>query len=180
MDANEKLNILYDMTEQQQINVEQAIGELKEQNERLKNTGDNLQNAVKAAVKESMSGTANTAQSAINDALVPMLQKMNNTINSANEANDRLNITVSNLGWKMALMAGGVMVAIIACAYLTVWWQRSELETINENIAQMDRLKGQVKIQNCNGLACVEVDTLAPVWGGDKKNIYILKGVKFK
>lgn len=180
MDANEKLNILFDLTEQQQAAIGEAIAEFKRQNERLETSGGNLQKVVKTAIVESMSGTAGTAKKAVDDALAPALQSINGTINAANGANERLKKTVSHLGWQMALMAAGVIVAVIVAANVTVSWERSELATIRENIASQNALKGQVNIQNCNGLACVEVDTLAPVWGGDKKNIYILKGVKFK
>jgi hypothetical protein len=61
-------------------------------------------------------------------------------------------------------------------ANVMVSWQRSELETIKENIALLDGLKGQIKIQNCSGRPCVEVDTDVTYKGG----LYILKGVKFK
>lgn len=177
MDTNEKLNILYDMTEQQQNAIAEAIQELKRQNERLGSTGGDLQKVVKASVTESMSGTANTAQSAINTALSPMLNSLNASTQAANSANERLNKTISRLGWQMALMAGGVIVAVIACTQLAVWWQRSELADIKENIASQDGLKRQIKVANCGGYPCVEIDTIAPTTWGDYR---ILKSVKFK
>jgi len=59
MDANEKekLNILFDLTEQQQAAIGEAIAEFKRQNERLETSGGNLQKVVKTAIVESMSGT---------------------------------------------------------------------------------------------------------------------------
>jgi len=75
----------------------------------------------------------------------------------------------------MALMAGGVVVAIIASANVMVWWERSELATIKENLAQVDKLRGQIKIQNCDGQPCVETVRVY-----DKNpSFYILKNVKF-
>jgi len=179
MDDNEKLNLLFDMTEEQQAAIGEAIAEFKRQNERLEASGGNLQKVVKTAIVESMSGTAGTAKKAVDDALSPALQSINGTINAANSANERLNRTVSRLGWEMALMAGGVVIAVMVCTQLAVWWQRSELETIKENIAVLDGLKGQIKIQNCSGRPCVEVDTSVSAYGGSA-NIYILKGVRFK
>jgi hypothetical protein len=123
-----------------------------------------------------MSGTAGTAKKAVDDALSPALQNINGTINAANSANERLNRTVSRLGWQMALMAGGVVVAVVACTQLVVWWQRSELETINANIASQSPLKRQINVQNCGGNPCVEIDNIAPAWGEYR----ILKGVRFK
>jgi hypothetical protein len=132
---------------------------------------------VKNAIVESMSGTAGTAKKAVDDALSPALQSINGTINAANSANERLNRTVSRLGWEMALMAGGVVIAVVACTQLAVWWQRSELETINANIASQNALKGQINVKNCAGNPCVEIDAIAPtIWG----NLRILKGVRFK
>ncbi|MDD1608945.1 MAG: hypothetical protein LUQ18_10735 [Methylococcaceae bacterium] len=179
MDNNEKMHILCDITEQQQAAILDAITEFKKQNERLESAGGNLQKVVKNAIVESMSGTAGTAKKAVDDALSPALQSINGTINAANSANERLNRTVSRLGWQMALMAAGVVVAVMACTQLAVWWQRSELEDIKANIASQDPLKRQIKVQNCDGRPCVEVDTSVPTYGGSA-NIYVLKGVRFK
>jgi hypothetical protein len=180
MDNNEKIHLLFDTTEQLQVSMAKQIEELQTKIEHLESAGGNLQKVVKAAIIESMNGTAGTAKNAVNDALSPAMQSINGTINAASKANEKLNNTVEQLGWKMALMAGGVVGALLLTAYLALWWQRSELETINANIAMVDGLKGQIKIQNCGGNPCVEVDTNAPAWGGDRKNMYILKGVRFK
>ncbi|MDD1608701.1 MAG: hypothetical protein LUQ18_09450 [Methylococcaceae bacterium] len=177
MDNNEKMHILCDITEQQQAAILDAIAEFKKQNERLESAGGNLQKVVKIAIVESMSGTAGTAKKAVDDALSPALQSINGTINAAGRANDKLNKTVEQLGWKMAILAGGVVVAVIVCTQLAVWWQRSELEDINANIASQNALKGQINVKNCAGNPCVEIDTIAPtIWG----NLRILKGVRFK
>ena len=176
MDNNEKMHILCDITEQQQAAILDAIAEFKKQNERLESAGGNLQKIVKNAIVESMSGTAGTAKKAVDDALSPALQSINGTINAANSANERLNRTVSRLGWEMALMAGGVVIAVVACTQLAVWWQRSELETINANLASQNVLKGQINVGNCGGNPCVKIDDIAPAWGEYR----ILKGVRFK
>jgi hypothetical protein len=42
MDDNEKLNLLFDMTEEQQAAIGEAIAEFKRQNERLETSGGNL------------------------------------------------------------------------------------------------------------------------------------------
>jgi hypothetical protein len=177
MDDNEKLNLLFDMTEEQQAAIGEAIAEFKRQNERLEASGGNLQKIVKTAIVESMNGTAGTAKKAVDDALSPTLQNINGTINTANSANERLNRTVSRLGWEMALMAGGVVVAVIVCTQLAVWWQRSELETIHTNIASQNALKGQISVGNCGGNPCVKIDDIAPATWGEYR---ILKGVRFK
>jgi hypothetical protein len=180
MDNNEKIHLLFDTTEQLQISIAEQIKELQTKIEHLESAGGNLQKVVKAAIIESMNGTVGTAKNAVNDALSPAMQSINGTINAASRADDKLNDTVKQLGWKMALMAGGVVGALLLTAYLALWWQRSELEAINANIASQNALKGQINVKNCGGNPCVEVDTIAPVWGGESKNIYILKGVRFK
>ena len=177
MDDNEKLNLLFDMTEEQQAAIGEAIVEFKRQNERLETSGGNLQKVVKTAIVESMSGTAGTAKKAVDDALAPALQSINGTINAAGRANEKLNNAVERLGWQMALMAGGFVVAVIVSANVMVWWERSELATIKENIASQNALKGQIKIATCGGYPCVEIDSVAPATWGEYR---ILKGVKFK
>lgn len=176
MDANEKLNILFDLTEQQQAAIGDAIAEFKRQNERLETSGGNLQKIVKTAIVESMSGTAGTAKKAVDDALSPALQSINSTINAAGRANEKLNRTVEQLGWKMAILAGCVVVSVVICTLLMVWWQREEIQTGRENIASQDTLKRQIKIANCGGNPCVEIDNIASAWGEYR----ILKGVRFK
>lgn len=176
MDTNEKLNVLFDMTEQQQAAIGEAVAALIKQNERLENTGGALQRIIENAIIKSMNGTTNAAKSAVDEALAPALQNMNNTIEIANNAKSQLNRAATALTWKLWFMAFGVAVAIIASSYLNTWWQKSELENIKENLAIIDTLRGQINVLTCNGLPCVEVTQVY-----DKNpNVYVLKGVKFK
>jgi hypothetical protein len=179
MDNYEKLNVLYDMTEQQQAAIGEAIAELIKQNERLESTGGILPKVIKTAIVESMSDTSNAAKNAVNDALAPALESMNYSIEAANNAKTQLNRAATVLTWKMGLIAIGMAAVIIFSVHLAVQWQRSELEDIKNNIAQVDKLKGKIKIQNCDGRPCVEVDKSFPVYGKGNSDIYVLKGVKF-
>jgi hypothetical protein len=178
MDANEKLNILFDLTEQQQAVIGEAIAMLIKQNERLESTSGALPTVIKTAIVESMSGTTNAARSAVDDALAPALQSMSHSIEAANNAKNQLNRAAKVLTWKMGLIAIGMAAVIIFSVHLAVQWQRSELEDIKNNIARVDKLKGKIKIQNCDGRPCVEVDKSFPTYG-ENANIYILKGVTF-
>ena len=177
MDDNEKLNLLFDMTEQQQAAIFDAIAEFKRQNARLETSGDNLQKVVKAAVTESMSGTAGAARSAVDNALSPALQNIARTIEAANSAKTQLDQAAIQLSWKMGFMALGLSTALIFSVYLTVWWKSSELATINANIASQSVLKGQINVRTCDGHPCVEIDSIAPASWGEYR---ILKGVRFK
>jgi hypothetical protein len=69
--------------------------------------------------------------------------------------------------------------------YAAVWWERSELEslkaekaTLQENIANFDKLKGRIKIVTCDKRPCVEVETKSAYGKDEDHRFYILKGIK--
>lgn len=178
MDANEKLNILFDLTEQQQAAIGEAIAMLIKQNERLESTSGALPTVIKTAIVESMSGTTNAARSAVDDALAPALQSMSHSIEAANNAKNQLNRAAKVLTWKMGFMALGMAIVLILSVHLTVWWKRDELNDILKNLAQVDKLKGQIEIKNCDGRPCVNVDKTTE-YGSKSEHLFVLKGVTF-
>jgi hypothetical protein len=146
----------------------------------LVKAGDNLQaNIEKAvslgvmaslqpAIRESLTDTPKFVESALN----PIFQRLDiaaqtakQTTETAEKANARLNRAVLALGWKMAAIACGVAGVLVLSVYLAVWWNRAELESLTaqraemeKNIAALDKVKGQIKLETCKGRPCIGTD----------------------
>ncbi|MDD1607532.1 MAG: hypothetical protein LUQ18_03350 [Methylococcaceae bacterium] len=147
----------------------------------LVKAADDLQDNIKKAVtlgvmaslqpviRESLADTPKFVESALN----PIFQRLDiaaqtakQTTETAEKANARLNRAVLALGWKMAGIACSVAGVLVLSVYLAVWWNRAELESLTaqkaemeKNIAALDKVKGQIKLETCENRACIEVDT---------------------
>ena len=146
----------------------------------LVKAADDLQDNIKQAVtlgvmaslqpviRESLADTPKFVESALN----PIFQRLDiaaqtakQTTETAEKANARLNRAVLALGWKMAAIACGVAGVLVLSVYLAVWWNRAELESLTaqkaemeKNIAVLDKVKGQIKLETCKGRPCVGTD----------------------
>ena len=162
----------------------------------LVKAGDNLQaNIEKAvslgvmaslqpAISESLTDTPKFVESALN----PIFQRLDiaaqtakQTTETAEKANARLNRAVLALGWKMAAIACGVAGVLVLSVYLAVWWNRAELESLTEqkavmveNIAALDKVKGHIKLDTCEGKPCIEVDTKHAYGDADSRYKFFL------
>ena len=77
-----------------------------------------------------------------------------------------------------------VVGVLVLSAYLPLWWNRAELESLivqkaamEKNIEELSKRKGDVSFSFCgkNNRPCVEVESKA--YGDEKHPLYILKGV---
>lgn len=187
------MQVLLTMNEEQQQAIAEHIKTLKRQDERLERAADSLPNAVKAAVSEQMNLAAYLAQSAMNQALTPILDRLNRdmdkVINCAAEENKQLSQVSRALSWKgllfasVATLTASAAGALILSGYLAIWWNRAELESLTEqkavmveNIAKLDKVKGGIKLDTCEGKPCIEVDTKHTY--GDKDSRYRFFGLR--
>jgi len=110
-------------------------------------------------------------------------------VEAANQAEAKLNRAVAAFGRRWLMLAGvsaaSVFFALLMTVYAAVWWERSELEslkeeraTLQENIARLDKLKGHIKLSNCDNRSCVEVETKSAYGTDEDHRFFILKGVK--
>ena len=146
----------------------------------LVKVGDNLQANIEKAVtlgvmaslqpviRESLADTPKFVESALN----PIFQRLDiaattakQTTETAEKANARLNRAVLALGWKMAAIASSAAGVLVLSVYLAVWWNRAELESLTaqraemeKNIAALDKVKGQIKLETCKGRPCIGTD----------------------
>jgi hypothetical protein len=193
MDTQDILGVLLSMTEQQQKAIAEAVEELKKQTASLNGVAPDLQKAVQAAIvaalDRSMGDVAQGAQTAVKASVDPVLQSLSGVVEAANQAEAKLNRAVAAFGRRWLMLAGvstaSAFFALLMTVYATVWWERSELEslkaekaTLQENIASLDKLKGHIKLSTCDKRPCVEVDTKTAFETDPDHHFYILKGVK--
>lgn len=146
--------------------------------------------SLRPAIETSLDNTPEIVESALN----PIFQRLDiaadtakRSTEHAEKANARLNRVVLALGWKMAGITCGVAGVLVLSAYLPLWWNRAELESLTtqkaameENIEQLSKRKGDVHFSLCGKQQrpCVEVERDRS-YGDDKDHLlYILKGVK--
>jgi hypothetical protein len=170
------MDVLLTMNQEQQQAIGEQLKEFKRQNERLGTSSGSLQKDVKAAVSEEMKMSAFLAQSAMNESITPFLDRltrdMEKATNRAADEKKQLNQAVRVFSWKWLLVACVVTLtasaagALILSGYLELAWNRSELESLRtekalmvENIAALDKVKGHIKLDTCEGKPCIEVDT---------------------
>ena len=124
--------------------------------------------SLQPAIRESLTDTPKFVESALN----PIFQRLDiaattakQTTETAEKANARLNRAVLALGWKMAVIACGVAGVLVLSVYLAVWWNHAELESLTaqraemeKNIAALDKVKGQIKLETCKGRPCIGTD----------------------
>jgi DNA repair exonuclease SbcCD ATPase subunit len=169
------MDVLLTMNQEQQQAIAEHIKTLKRQNEQLERAGDSLPKVVKAAVSEEMKESAHLAKSAMSEAITPLIDRLTRDIEKATDraADEKrlLKQAVQGFSWKWLLIASFATLtasaagALILSGYLAIWWNRAELESLTaqkavmmENIAALDKVKGQIKLETCKGRPCVGTD----------------------
>jgi hypothetical protein len=170
------MQVLLTMNEEQQQAIAEHIKTLTRQDEQLERAANSLPKVVETAVSEQMNMAAYLAQSAMNQSIAPFLDRLNRdmdkVINRAADENKQLSQVSRALSWKgllfasVATLTASAAGALILSGYLELAWNRSELESLRtekalmvENIAALDKVKGHIKLDTCEGKPCIEVDT---------------------
>lgn len=151
--------------------------------------------AVGVSVRQSLAGVSETATAALEQASQPIIGRLTGVIRSLGEAESQLSNAVSSFGWRWALVAGGAaagcVASVLIAAWLSVWWQRHQVETLIEQKAQLQaevaelqtnaqdwtKRAGRAKLDKCGEQSrlCVRIDKDAGTFGNDA-DYAILKG----
>ena len=151
--------------------------------------------AVGASVRQSLAGVSETAVVALEQASRPIIGRLSGVIQSLGEAEAQLSNAVSSFGWRWAVVAGGAaagcVASVLIAAWLSVWWQRHQVETLLEQKAQLKaevaelqtnaqdwtKRAGRAKLDKCGEQSrlCVRIDKAAGTFGNDA-DYAILKG----
>ena len=121
-----------------------------------------------------MAGASETAANALSAATSPILRQLSGVVKSAGEAEGQLSRSMASFGWKWAALAGGAaagcVAAVLLAAWLTAWWQRGQVETLDAqraaletkvaeleaNVATLAKQGGKIKLTTCTDSAGAE------------------------
>ena len=188
MDAQQMLGVLLNTTEQQSQTTEKLLAALKGQIDALnaatqaaqkaastvgqsaatveqaaRNAAPAIQKAageaVGVAVRDSLAGASQTASTALETAVEPILGKLSSVVQAAGEAEGKLNTATESFGWKWAvvasIVAAGAIVTVLAVAWGAAWYQRSQVESLAEQKATLEtdvtKLQANVAALRKNG-----------------------------
>lgn len=150
--------------------------------------------AVGASVRHSLAGVSEVATAALEEASRPIVGRLSGVIKSLGEAEGQLSDAVASFGWRWAVVAGGAtaggIAAMLLAAWLSVWWQRHQVESLVEQQVQLQaeivelqanaekwaKRAGRAKLENCGETKrlCVRVDKTAAY--GDNADYFVLRG----
>ncbi|MEY2842148.1 MAG: hypothetical protein RI920_185 [Pseudomonadota bacterium] len=150
--------------------------------------------AVGTSVRQSLAGAADAAAKALGEASRPIVGQLSGVVQAAGEAEGKLSGAVAAFGWRWAMLAGGAaaggIVAVLLAAWLAVWWQRNQVESLSEQkaallgeVAQLQasaedwaKRGGRAKLEKCGdqGRLCVRIDKSSGY--GKDGDYYVLRG----
>lgn len=150
--------------------------------------------AVDASVRHSLAGVSETATAALEEASQPIVGRLTDVTRSLGEAEDKLSDAVASFGLRWAIVAGGAtacgIAAIVIAAWMSVWWQRHQVESLVEQQVQLEaevvelqanaekwaKRAGRAKLENCGETKrlCARVDKTAAY--GNDADYFVLGG----
>lgn len=136
-----------------------------------------VEGAVDASVRESLVDASEAATEAFEVASKPIIGRLSGVTHSLGEMENRMSEAVRSFGWRWAIVAGGAAAGAIACVllagWLSVWWQRHQVETLVEqkvqlqadvnelqtNVDALAKKGGRIKLERCgpDSRLCVEI-----------------------
>jgi hypothetical protein len=150
-----------------------------------------IQTAANKVLEETVKRVAAEASGHIGKTIESQLSA---NIAKLKEAEGKLSSSVDSFGWKWATLAGGAaaggIATVVLVAWLTVGWQRSQVEALqaqaNElqaNIAGWEKLGARTRPTMCGGnngkpgRACIRIDKSAGFFGdGREENYAVIYG----
>lgn len=130
--------------------------------------------AVGASVRQSLAGASEAAAKALSEASSPIVGQLSGVVKAASQAEGQLSGAVAAFGWRWAMLAAstaaGGIVALMLAAWLTVWWQRYQVEQLTEKrqalaeevarlqatVSDLEKRGGRVTLATCGGRLCIE------------------------
>lgn len=149
---------------------------------------DAANEAVGASVRRSLAGASDAAAKALGEASRPIVERLSGVVQAAGEAEGKLSGAVAAFGWRWAMLAGGAaaggIVAVLLAAWLAIWWQRHQVESLSEqkaallgevaqlqaNVAALEKKGGRIVMATCGGRLCIEAS--GDQGGGGKSGVW--------
>lgn len=150
--------------------------------------------AVGASVGQSLAGASKAAAEALSEASKPIVGQLSGVLKAAGEAEGQLSSAVAAFGWRWSVLVGGAaavgIAALLLAAWLAVWWQRHQVESLSEQkaalMSEVAQLKanaddwtkrgGRAKLERCGdqGRLCVRIDKSKGY--GQDGDYFVLRG----
>ena len=154
-----KIYGLIDVATEQQAELSAAIQALKAEREALRAE-------VSATVRQSLAGASQTAETALETATAPLLNRLTGVTTAAEQAEGKLRNAGAWFAWKWVAVAAGGLAGVCLVAYGSLWWQMHQIESLSEqkaeleaNVALLEKRGGKIKMNNCGGRLCIEAST---------------------
>ena len=138
--------------------------------------------AIGTSVRQSLAGASDAAAKALGEASRPIVGQLSGVVKAAGEAEGQLSRAVAAFGWRWAVLAGGAaaggIVALLLAAWIAVWWQRDQVESLSEQrqalaadvarlqatVAALKKKGGRIQLTTCTDASganrlCIPVST---------------------
>jgi hypothetical protein len=129
-----------------------------------------IDDAVSAAVKESLAGASETAVTALSEAAKPVIDRLSGVVRAAGDAEGSLRSAGQWFAWKWVAVAGGGLAGVCLVAYASLWWQLHEVESLSArkaaltadvaqlqaNVSALEKKGGLIVMTTCGGRLCIE------------------------
>lgn len=187
MEPQEQIFALVGVADEQQKAVQEALEGLRVERAALAREREAMAQALGAAVKQSLAGASEVAAGAFEEASKPFMRQLSGVVRAAGQAEGKLKGAVAAFGWRWAMLAwsaaAGGIVAVLAAAWLSIWWQRGQIERLSEQKAELQanaedwaQRAGRAKLEMCGDKArlCVRVDK--SMGYGKEGDYFVLRG----
>jgi len=163
MDMNDLENRLFELmsrAEIQQTAIDDALAALARRQAELSRASEQLQangralapsleqatrKAVETAIQNKLAEPAQALVQVLETVSRPMFASLGKFEHATHTATEQLQNAVRGFGWRWAVLAGGIAVAVVLCLFLAVegllWWDRSQMAELR---GERDRLAEEV------------------------------------
>ena len=136
-----------------------------------------IHEAVSASVAKSLASASDEAAKALSEAAKPILDSLSSVVRAADAIEGKLSRATASFGWKWIALAGGAaaggIVAVVLIGWLSIWWQRHEVQSLLDqkaalqgevvelqaNVATLEKKGGRIKLDKCGpeSRLCIEI-----------------------
>ena len=132
-----------------------------------------IDDAVSAAVKESLDGASETAVTALSEAARPVIDRLSGVVQAASDAEGSMRNAGAWFAWKWVAVAAGGLIGVCLVAYVALAWQLHEVGSLSDEkarlaaaivreratVAELNKAGGRVVWSTCGGRLCFEASS---------------------
>lgn len=129
--------------------------------------------AVGASVMQSLAGASEVAAEALEEAVKPVLVRLDGVVQAASDAEDSMRNAGAWFAWKWVAVAVSGLVGVCLVAYTSLAWQLHQVSSLREekaalvddvaqmqaNAAALEKKGGRIVMTTCGGRLCIEASS---------------------